>query len=269
MEGGRKHVKVLLEEWDMMSARSVCSPGAADEKANVVEKHDEEEELVDKECTVYRRAAARLNYMALDRADISYAAKECSRGMAKPTRGDVIRLKRVLRYLCGAQRVVNMFVWQQAISQLTTYSDSDWAGCAKTRRSTSGGLVMRGKHLLAHWSSTQAPVALSSAEAELNALIKATSESLGIMNMLKSMGKYFDIQIFTDSSAAKGIVHRQGCGKVKHLEARQLWIQESVEKKLVKVRKVAREFNVSDALTHHWSSGDGMRHFKRAGLEWR
>ena len=128
---------------------------------------------------------------------------------------------------------------------------------------------MRGSHLLAHWSSTQATVALSSAEAELNALIKATSETLGIMNMLQAMGKEFESQIFTDSSAAKGIVHRQGCGKVKHLEARQLWIQETVEKKIVKVQKVGRELNVSDAMTHHWSSIDGSKHFRRAGLEWR
>ena len=128
---------------------------------------------------------------------------------------------------------------------------------------------MRGKHLLAHWSSTQATVALSSAEAELNALIKATSESLGIMNMLKSMGKYFDIQIYTDSSAAKGIVHRQGCGKVKHLEARQLWVQNVVADKEVLVKKIPRDYNLSDALTHNWNVVDGAKHFSKAGLVWK
>ena len=34
------------------------------------------------------------------------------------------------------------------------------------------------------------------------------------------------IEISTDSSAAKGIMTRRGCGKVKHIQAKQLWIQE-------------------------------------------
>ena len=162
-----------------------------------------------------------------------------------------------------------MFKWQPVYSKLVTYSDSDWAGCVKTRRSTSGGMVLRGSHLLAHWSSTQSTVALSSAEAELNALIKGASESLGLLNMLKAMGKDFQCQIFTDSSAAKGIIYRLGCGKVKHLEARQLWLQEVVRRKTLQVTKIGRNDNCSDAMTHHWSSVDGYRHFAMAGLEWR
>ena len=128
---------------------------------------------------------------------------------------------------------------------------------------------MRGKHLLSHWSSTQSTVALSSAEAELNALVKAASETLGLLNMLKEMGKDFEVSIMTDSSAAKGIVSRVGCGKVKHLEARQLWIQEAVRRKVLEVKKVGREVNIADALTHHWSSLDGFKHFTKAGLAWR
>ena len=123
--------------------------------------------------------------------------------------------------------------------------------------------------MISHWSSTQATVALSSAEAELNALVKAASETLGIRNMLLEMGKEFEGRILTDSSAAKGIVSRVGCGKVKHLEARQLWVQEVVKQKRLQVRKVPREINISDALTHHWSSVDGSRHFSKAGLLWK
>ena len=128
---------------------------------------------------------------------------------------------------------------------------------------------MSGRHLLHHWSSTQATVALSSAEAELNALVKAISETLGIKNMMKFAGVELTAEVFTDSSAAKGIVHRTGCGKVKHLEAKQLWVQEAVEVKEIKVSQVPREHNPSDALTHHWSATDGYRHLESLGLEWR
>ena len=171
-------------------------------------KTEEEEELSTTEATVYRRAAARLKYMTLDRADMSFASKESSRGMAKPTKGDVLRLKRTPRYLCGAKRVTNKLEWQGVQSKLRTFSDSDWAGCVKSRRSTSGGAISHGEHLLTHWSSTQTTVALSSAEAELNALVKAISESLGIKNMMSHAGVSLGVEVFTDSSAARGIVHR-------------------------------------------------------------
>ena len=251
----------------MSDSRPLSSPGAAAEKPNPKEKAEEEIELDGVGSTGYRRAAARINYMALDRSDLAYASKEASRGMAKPTRGDVIRLKRILRYLKGSPRAVNAFRWQEPQSEISGWSDSDWAGCTRTRRSTSGGFLLIGKHAISHWSSTQTVVALSSAEAELNALVKSISESLGLRNLFKEMNRNMQIKVHTDSSACKGMVQREGCGKVKHLEARQLWVQEKIGDKSVDVQKIPREINCSDCLTHHWSAVDGAKHFAKVGLK--
>ena len=49
---------------------------------------------------------------------------------------------------------------------------------------------------------------------------ESMTEILCLMNMMKECGRDPKGQILTDSSAANGIVHRQGCGKVKHLECR-------------------------------------------------
>ena len=38
---------------------------------------------------------------------------------------------------------------------LIMYSDSDWAGCLKTRKSTSGGALMLGGHCIKSWSTAQ------------------------------------------------------------------------------------------------------------------
>ena len=127
---------------------------------------------------------------------------------------------------------------------------------------------MSGRHMISHWSSTQTVIALSSAEAELNAVVKMVSETLGVKNMFKSMGIDKKIVIKTDSSACNGIVHREGCGKVKHLETRQLWVQDVVGQKIVDIQKVPRANNPSDCLTHHWSAIDGGRHMHSVGLKW-
>mgnify|MGYP003331503788 CR=1 FL=1 len=72
-------------------------------------------------------------------------------------------------------------VWEYrwpGVEPVVSYSDSDWAGCKRTARSTSGGVVLRGSHHLKSWSVTQKGVTLSSAEAELGALVKGTIETI-------------------------------------------------------------------------------------------
>ena len=120
--------------------------------------------------------------------------------------------------------------------------------------------------MICHWASTQATVALSSAEAELNALVKAGCETLFVMNILEAMGRERSGELMTDSSAAHGIAHREGAGKVKHLEARQLWVQELIASKTMKIHKIPRELNPADALTHHWLGHEGLKHHGKIGL---
>ena len=95
------------------------------------------------------------------------------------------------------------------------YVDTDYAGCPRTRRSTNGGLVMHGSHLLKTWASTQTVVALSSGEAEYCGVVKGMCEALGIKGIAKDVGLDFSITLSTDSSAAKGIATRKGLEKVK------------------------------------------------------
>ena len=108
-EGNPKHTRILLEEWNLEESKSLSSPGCALEKPNGKGKLEEDELLSPYEAKRYRRAAARINYMSLDRCDLSFASKETSRGMANPTRGDVVRLKRILRYLKGTPRAYFVF----------------------------------------------------------------------------------------------------------------------------------------------------------------
>ena len=119
---------------------------------------------------------------------------------------------------------------------------------------------MRGTHLLYHWSRTQQNVALSSCEAELNGLCKAGVEGIGALHLAQELDQPSRLVIKTDSSAAVGVVQRAGAGKVKHLAVKQLWLQEREREKELEIRKVPRDVNFADMLTHHWSGpvGDMM-----------
>ena len=108
-------------------------------------------------------------------------------------------------------------------------------------------------------------MALSSGEAELNAMLKTACEGLGIKNLLQEIGVDVGLHIRGDSSASQGTLQRLGTGKIKHLETRQLWLQEKVYGKEVTVEKVPRSRNWADVLTHSWISADA-HHFIRMGV---
>ena len=75
-----------------------------------------------------------------------YAVKELCRGMSQPIVGDRRALKRSARYLVAVPRIVSRYESQCQLRDVKGFSDSDWPGCNKTFRSTSGGATMLGKH---------------------------------------------------------------------------------------------------------------------------
>ena len=144
--------------------------------------------------------------------------------------------------------MVYKYPWQQCDASageeghpcmdLHVYVDTDFAGCMRTRRSTSGGMMFYGEHLIKHWTSTQATIALSSGEAELHGVVRGSAEAFGMRSIGWDLGVSMRITVHTDSSAAKGIGERRGIGRVRHRTVEDLWVQEKVSAKEIRLRKV-------------------------------
>jgi hypothetical protein len=247
-EADQRHADILVREMNLEEANSVKTPG---EDAKPWWEDEDAEKLKGKEETKFRAMAARCNYLALDRADIQYPTKEICRGMANPSKGDVRKLRRLVRYLVERRRVVFVFEFQKYVSDLKGYSDSDWAGCRRTAKSTSGGVIMNGKHCIKTWASTQKNITLSSGEAELVAAVKMSTEIIGMLQLAKDWGMEKVGEVLVDSSAALGIVHRQGCGKMRHVKVGALWIQQKSEQGELAYNKVLGLDNPSDLMTKH------------------
>ena len=150
--------------------------------------------------------------------------------MSSPTQTAINALKRLCRYLLGARRLVYKYEWQEA-DRIECYSDTDWSGCGRSRRSTSGGCLMFGHHTLKTWSSTQPSVTLSSGEAEFYGVVRASGAALGQQSLMRDLGQDLKVRVWTDSSAAMGISARSGLGKLRHLETHTLWVQEKIRAK--------------------------------------
>ena len=206
--------------------------------------------------------------MSLDRDELAFAAKELCRDFAAPNKKSWERLKRVVRFLVGQPRVVWWYRWQDRPDYLEGYVDTDFAGCHRTRRSTSGGIALHGQHPIKHWSSTQTTVALSSGEAELGGICKGSSICIGLQSIARDLGFQWQLKMFTDAIPAIGINHRRGLGKVRHLAVADLWVQDKVRAGKFLLEKVLGSENPADMCTKYIGRYDMNKHLRRISCEW-
>ena len=96
-------------------------------------------------------------------------------------------------------------------------------------------------------------------------MLKAASEGLQLKYLLGEIGEEVMLHLRGDSSASQGTLQRLGSGRVKHLQTRQLWLQEKVYSGEVSVEKIMRKDNWADALTHPWVAGD-VGNFEAMGI---
>jgi hypothetical protein len=116
------------------------------------------------------------------------------------------------------------------------------------------------------WSTTQSTIALSSGEAEFYALIEGASRSLGIQSLMEDMGFEMCIRLKSDSSSGRSISLRKGCGKVRHLQVKYLWIQSEVFDKALKIDKVLGTENPADVGTKYLMGYEMERVLKGFGI---
>jgi hypothetical protein len=204
-------------EADMKHRQMILDYFGFDETTRPLSQNGDKEEKIEPwmdvemdkdEAKKFRGLAARLNYMSQDCPDLQYPIKQSSRDMANPTLGSLASVKKTARYLLDRVGAVWRFEWQDEPTHAYVATDSDWGGTVKDRRSTSGGVWMLGKHCIKTWSSTQGSVALSSAEAELYAMVEGVTRAKGLASIARELGcagLSQVVQLGVDSSAAKTV----------------------------------------------------------------
>ena len=142
-EADQRHAELIIKDLGLdTSSNSVVTPGGKKDEEDMKKGLDKKRELQ------YRANVARANYMCQDRSDVQYQVKELCRSMSSPTEADWLMLKRLARYLIGRTRVVVMFAYQDNHGVIDAWTDTDYAGCRVSRKSTSGGVIMLGKHMI-------------------------------------------------------------------------------------------------------------------------
>lgn len=143
-------------------------------------------------------------------------------------------------------------------NELELYSDSDWASCKVTRRSTSSGLIFLNGCCIHSHSRIQASISLSSMEAEILAATSLLLEGIMVKQFLQFLlgddgglgnNQQVQMRLWLYSTSAQSFFNRLGPGRTKHLSTRLLWSQQAMRRKWFLVEKVSTHENPADLNT--------------------
>ncbi|XP_048599837.1 secreted RxLR effector protein 161-like [Brassica napus] len=154
----------------------------------------------------YASVVGSLNYVqTCTRPDINFAVGMLGRYQSNPGMDHWKAAKKVLRYLQGTKE--NMLTYRRSDQlEVIGYSDSDYAGCVDSRKSTFGYLFLLAGGAISWKSGKQSVIATSTMEAEFVACFEATIHALWLRNFISGL-RIVDtiakpLRIYCDNSAA-------------------------------------------------------------------
>ncbi|GJW39608.1 putative ribonuclease H-like domain-containing protein [Tanacetum coccineum] len=239
-----KYVQEILKKFDLESVRTATTPYEAPKPKS---KNEPDSPV---NVHLYRSMIGSLMYLTASRPDIMFAVSACSRNQVTPTTSNLEAVKKIFKYLKG-QPKLGLWYPRESPFVLEAYSDSDYAGANKDRKSTTGGCQFLGRRLISWQCKKQTIVATSSTEAEYVAAANCCAQVLWIQNQLLDYGyNFMNTKIFIDNQSTicivKNPVFHQ---RTKHIEIRHHFIRDANEKKLIQVLKIHTDDNVADLLT--------------------
>lgn len=164
----RNFVSNLLEQYNMNN----CKPNATPVAKSTIFKGAEPSEVI-KQVTDFQSLVGSLLYLAnCTRPDIAFAVSKLCQYISAPSEAHVMVAKRILRYLKGT--TAHGLVYLEGAMECKVFADADFGNDSDDAKSISGVTAFIGNDLIDWQSSKQSLVALSTCEAEINAIVEGT-----------------------------------------------------------------------------------------------
>lgn len=187
------------------------------------------------------------------RPDIAFAVGMLGRYQSNPGLDHWKAAKKVLRYLQGTKDYMLMFRRTDEFEVLG-YSDSDYAGCLDSRKSTSGYIFMLAGGAVSWRSAKQTLTATSTMQAEFVACFEASSHGVWLksfisgISIINSISK--PLRILCDNTAAVFLAKNNKSGsRNKHIDIKYLALRERIKENKVVIEHVRTGNMLADPLT--------------------
>ncbi|XP_019053769.1 PREDICTED: uncharacterized protein LOC109114873 [Nelumbo nucifera] len=142
----------------------------------------------------YRHLVGRPFYLIVTRPDLCYSVNILSQFMHQSRQEHMDAAMKIVRYLWATANLGLFFSSTNDLC-LIGYSDSDWASCPITRRSTTGYITMLGTSAISWKTKKQHTVSRSSPKAEYRAMASTTTELIWLKRILQKLTVPFDQSI--------------------------------------------------------------------------
>ncbi|XP_028100281.1 uncharacterized protein LOC114299685 [Camellia sinensis] len=173
----QKYAIDLLLKAGMVDCKPCSTPLAVKSSASL------SDDILFAQPSLYHSLVGGLQYLTITRPDLSLVVNQACQHMHVPTNAHFQNVKRLLRYVKGT--VSHGLSFTPCPFTLDAFSDSNWAGDALDRRSTSGYYIFLGPNLIS-WSAQKQPtVSRFSTEAEYRSLANTTVELSWLQQLLK------------------------------------------------------------------------------------
>jgi hypothetical protein len=216
----------------------------------------------------YRSIIGKLNFLEKStRPDIAYAVHQCARFSAEPKQSHGQAVKRIAKYLVKTRD--EGVILNPKTHSFDCFVDADFVGNwnrlyadvdPATAKSRTGYLLMYGGCPLVWASKLQWEVALSSTEAEYNALSESLWHVISLMQLVNEVKERgwpapeslpaVHCKVFEDNAGAMEMARLPKMRpRTKHLCVRLHHFREHVRKKLVSIHKIHTRYQLADILT--------------------
>ena len=238
----QRYIQDLVEKFEMQNSKPVSTPVDRD-----IYSEDKTESAAH---MPYPELVGAVLYLSSgSRPDISFAISYLSRFMHSPTMNLWTCAKRLLRDLNHTRNFGICYDGEQSGSY-QFFCDSDYAACPRTRKSTSGMVIVANGGPLFWASRKQTSTALSSCEAELMSAADFAKVALWFHRLVSELGYPEVPRIQIDNQASiKLILESQLSRRTRHIEVRFYFVREKVEERKLEIVHVPSQKNLSDILT--------------------
>ncbi|KAK3275189.1 hypothetical protein CYMTET_16669 [Cymbomonas tetramitiformis] len=227
----------------------------------------------------YRALLGQLQWVArCSRPDIMAAVSVLSRFCTTYGPEHFMALKQVVRYLKGTKEYELVLRTASVPGgggtgpsrplPLSIYTDSDYAGCKVTRRSTSGIAVFLCGSLVIFSSMIQKSVSLSTIEAEIIAMSEGAREVKYVLNVLDSLVDICrPVPMYCDNQGAIHLATNYvNNSRSKHIEVRNMYIRELIKAKDTEALYTGTDDNTADIMTKPLALPIFRVHRERLGI---
>ena len=265
------YIEKVLSRFGMSS----CSPGetpvAKGDKFSLSQCPKNDLEIKEMQKIPYASAVGSLMYAQVcTRLDIAFIVGMLGRYLSNPGMDHWKAAKRVMRYLQKTKDF--MLTYRRSDSlEIIGYSDSDYAGCQDSKRSTSGYIYMLAGGAISWKSAKQTLIASSTMAAEFIACFEASNHGIWLRNFVTGLrvinGIERPLKLYCDNRAAVLYSNNnKSSSRSKHIDIKFLVVKERVQSGQISIKHIGTNSMLADPLTKGLPPKVFLEHVAHMGI---